>query len=173
MKFNRLIRMLFALLVIFANAGCDQVTKNIVRQEISAHDRIEVVPNYFTLMKIENTGAALSLGSNLPPLLKTIFLQLVPALILVLLFGYMMWDRRLSKTSLLAFSFIIGGGLGNIYDRVLYNSVTDFMYIKAGVFHTGVFNMADLSVTIGTAILLIHYSQKYWSDRQIASISDS
>jgi len=56
----------------------------------------------------------------------------------------------------LAFSFIIGGGIGNIYDRILYGSVTDFMYLELGSWHTGIFNMADVSVVIGTALLLIN-----------------
>ena len=51
---------------------------------------------------------------------------------------------------------MIGGGIGNIYDRILHGSVTDFLYIDlGGVFHTGVFNVADLCITVGISIILI------------------
>ncbi len=51
---------------------------------------------------------------------------------------------------------MIGGGIGNIYDRIVHGSVTDFLYIDlGGIFHTGVFNVADLCITIGISIILI------------------
>ena len=57
---------------------------------------------------------------------------------------------------MIALSFIIGGGIGNIYDRILYNSVTDFMYFELGSFHTGIFNMADVSVVVGGFLILLN-----------------
>ena len=54
----------------------------------------------------------------------------------------------------LAFAFVIGGGIGNLIDRIAYGSVTDFLLIKLGMFKTGIFNMADMSVTTGVLILL-------------------
>jgi signal peptidase II len=67
--------------------------------------------------------------------------------------------RTLQKTNLnrwlvLAFAFVIGGGMGNLIDRIAYGSVTDFFQIKFGLFKTGIFNMADVSVTIGVFLLL-------------------
>ena len=51
-------------------------------------------------------------------------------------------------------SFAIGGGIGNIYDRLVHGSVTDFMHINFGLFQTGIFNMADVSITTGMFIFL-------------------
>ena len=51
---------------------------------------------------------------------------------------------------------IIGGGIGNIYDRILYSSVTDFLYLEFGKLHTGIFNMADVSVVIGVLLILVN-----------------
>lgn len=51
-------------------------------------------------------------------------------------------------------SFVIGGGIGNLYDRVLYGSVTDFMHLKFGIFQTGIFNMADVSIMLGMLIIV-------------------
>ena len=50
---------------------------------------------------------------------------------------------------LIGLCFVIGGGVGNLFDRMVYGSVTDFLYLKFGVFQTGIFNMADVSIMTG------------------------
>ncbi|MCH9661864.1 MAG: signal peptidase II, partial [Bacteroidetes bacterium] len=114
-----------------------------------------VVEDNFVLTKVENTGAALSLGENLSPNVKVLLLQLLPLLVLILMFIYIIREQKISHSRVLALSFIIGGGVGNIYDRILYGSVTDFMYLELGAVHTGIFNMADVSVVVGVSLLLI------------------
>ena len=57
---------------------------------------------------------------------------------------------------LFAVILIVGGGIGNLYDRIAYGSVTDFMHIKFGVLQTGVFNVADMSIMAGMFIILFH-----------------
>jgi signal peptidase II len=52
--------------------------------------------------------------------------------------------------------FLIGGGIGNIYDRIKFGSVTDFLHIDFILFRTGIFNLADVSIMIGIGILLLH-----------------
>ena len=64
-------------------------------------------------------------------------------------------DKKLDNLSLVGFSLIIGGGVANIFDRVVYGSVTDFLFINLGFFKTGIFNIADLSVTTGMILILI------------------
>jgi len=66
----------------------------------------------------------------------------------------------LDKTSIIGFSLIIGGGIGNIFDRIVYGSVTDFLYLNFEFFKTGIFNIADLSVTIGMILILISSFKK-------------
>ena len=55
---------------------------------------------------------------------------------------------------MIGLSFIIGGGIGNIYDRIVHGSVTDFLHIDLGLFRTGIFNMADVSIMVGMGIVL-------------------
>ena len=65
-------------------------------------------------------------------------------------------NKTLDKKSIIGFSCIAGGGIANVYDRFMYGSVTDFLFMDfGGVFKTGVFNIADLSVTTGMVLLLI------------------
>jgi len=153
---NRLIKILVSLIVIFCNISCDQITKEKVRNEISKNETIKVVNDNFILTKVENTGAAMGLGENLNPKLKIALLQILPVLVLFLMFIYIIREKKISKLNLIALSFIIGGGIGNIYDRILYNSVTDFMYLEFGGLHTGIFNMADVSVVVGTLLMLLN-----------------
>ena len=68
----------------------------------------------------------------------------------------------LRQIGLIGFCLIIGGGIANIYDRILYGSVTDFLFIDlGGIFKTGIFNIADLSVTTGMLLFLLKSKEKY------------
>ena len=70
--------------------------------------------------------------------------------------GYILFTSGLDKLFIVGLTFIIGGGIGNMIDRVLYGSVTDFMLIDLGLVKTGIFNAADVSVMIGTGMILLH-----------------
>src|SRR5690606_36186942 len=107
-------------------------------------ENISLISQYFTLTKVENTGALLSIASDLPQTLKFILLSGIPVLALAFGIGYMFFRKDISKMSMLALSFAIGGGIGNIYDRIIYGSVTHFLHIDLGIFQTGIFNMADV-----------------------------
>lgn len=156
MKINRLTKILIGLILVFANVSCDQITKKNVRNNIDSNERIEVVNDNFVLTKVENTGVALGFGSDFHPNIKLIIFQLLPIVVLLYMFFYLMKKEEILRINFIAITFIIGGGIGNIIDRIFYNSVTDFMYLEIGPFHTGIFNMADLSVTIGAAALLLN-----------------
>lgn len=154
MKTRRLTKLILGLILIISNISCDQITKKEVREHINSHERIEVVKDNLILTKVENTGAALSFGSDFHPTIKLFIFQLMPILVLLYLCYYLYKREDISKLNFVAFTFFIGGGIGNIVDRVLYNSVTDFMYLEIGPLHTGIFNMADVSVTIAVILLL-------------------
>ena len=164
MQGKRLTKLIIGLLLIISNISCDQITKKEVRDNIESNERIQVVKDNFILTKVENTGAALSFGSDFPPIIKLFIFQIMPIVVLFYLFYFLYKREDVSKINFVAFTFFIGGGIGNIIDRILYNSVTDFMYLEVGSIHTGVFNMADVSVTI--AAILLAYSSIF-SKRKI------
>ena len=109
------------------------------------------------LTKVENSGAFLSLGDSLPLLSKQILLFLLPSAALLIMLFWLMLHIDMQKRMLFALSCIIGGGAGNIYDRIVYGSVTDFLYIHYGLFKTGIFNAADVSIMFGTFFLIGSY----------------
>jgi len=160
MRSQRIIKNIAFLLVLLANIGCDQISKKIARQELGDYERISVIKHYFTLTKVENTGAFLSVGSALPDFLKFFLLSIVPLLALSYGIVYLVTKQNLTKMSALALSFAIGGGIGNIYDRIIHGSVTDFMHIDFGFFQTGIFNMADVSIMVGMGLFILQSSMK-------------
>ncbi len=142
------------ILLVLLNIGCDQISKDVVRKNVVANDYIEVVGNNLILTNVENTGAMLGFGQNLPPILKVILLQAIPVIILLVLLYRILRKRNLDKFMVIAFAFVIGGGIGNLIDRITHGSVTDFFLIELGFFKTGIFNMADVSVTLGVLMIL-------------------
>jgi signal peptidase II len=133
----------------------DQFSKFWIRNNIESYNEIELIGSFFTLIRVENSGAFLGMGSELSYIPKLILLIIFPILVLVAVSIYTYVDKKLDNLSLVGFSLIIGGGLANIFDRIVYGSVTDFLYINLGFFKTGIFNIADLSVTTGMILILI------------------
>ena len=145
---------LYIILLVMLNVGCDQISKEIVRKKVDSKDFIELIDNHFILTNIENKGAMLGFGANFSPLVKRLFLQGLPLIVLLILLYRTLTKTDLNKWILVAFTFVIGGGIGNLMDRIMYGSVTDFFQIRLGFFRTGIFNMADVSVTLGVLLIL-------------------
>lgn len=142
------------LLLLTLNFSCDQFSKRIVRNEIRDYENISIIKENFTLTRVENTGAFLSLGDNMPYIFRLIILTGLPLLFLLYGLYFLFTKRNLPMTMQIALCFLIGGGVGNLYDRILHGSVTDFMHMDFYLFQTGVFNFADISIMIGISILL-------------------
>lgn len=151
----RISRTVGIIILILANIAIDQISKAIVRVEVIPGEIIPVINDTFILTNVENSGAFLGLGSDLSPLLKILLLLILPLLVLGFVIYYILKNKDLDRLSLIAFCCIIGGGIANVYDRIIYGSVTDFFHIDlGGVFRTGIFNVADMSVTFGMIMLL-------------------
>ncbi|WP_370478736.1 signal peptidase II [Tamlana flava] len=155
-------RSIYIIAVIVLTIAADQISKVIVREtiigrtEFNPGERIHLIGDAFILMNVENTGAFLGMGSDLNPTLRIILLLILPILVLGFVLRYIIKDKSLGNWSLFAFASIIGGGIANVFDRIVYGSVTDFLFIDLGsVFKTGIFNLADLSVTTGMIILVV------------------
>ena len=152
----KLSRTLSIVLLIIANIAIDQISKFIVRAEIDQNEIIQLIGDTFIMTKVENSGAFLGMGSDLSPVLKWILLLILPVIVLGGVIYYILTNKTLDRLSLIAFCCIIGGGIANVFDRFIYGSVTDFFHIDlGGVFRTGIFNVADMSVSFGMILLII------------------
>lgn len=149
-------RSTYIMVVIALTITVDQITKVLVRTYIAANETIPLIGEYFSLHNVENEGAFLGMGSELNESLRIVLLLILPIIVLTFVLRYVLKDKTLDKWSLFAFAGIIGGGIANIFDRIVFGSVTDFFFIKlTDVLRTGIFNMADLSVTTGMIILVL------------------
>lgn len=109
-----------------------------------------------TLLLTENTGAFLGLGANLSPAVRTLLFTIAVGAVLIGV-AFALVTNRFDRTSdAIAASFILGGGLANLYERIVNEGgVTDFLYLEAGPLHTGVFNVADIAITFGVIWLFV------------------
>ena len=155
MHTSKLFRTIMLLLIVAGNVGCDQLSKNVVRKNISQTETMHLLNNHLVLMNVENTGAFLSLGTSLPSPLRWLTLSLFPVLALTVALFYLLIYRHNSLLFSVGLCFVIGGGIGNVTDRLLYGSVTDFLFIRAGIFRTGIFNLADMSIMTGACLIII------------------
>lgn len=160
MKIKPALRTLLIVVILASNIGYDQVTKNIVRQNVSYHEQIVLIDNHLTLTKTENGGAFLGFGDTLPEPLKLLLLTILPIGLMGLSLLFLVKKNNLSNLIILGACFMIGGGIGNIYDRIVYGSVTDFLHIDFVLFQTGIFNMADVSIMIGAFLILLEVFSK-------------
>ncbi|WP_417876188.1 signal peptidase II [Winogradskyella sediminis] len=150
-------RNLFIILLVAFNIAIDQISKVIVRSTMirGGKGQINVIQDYFQLIWVENKGAFLGMGSDMNPTLRLVFLLVLPAIVLAYVTYYIVKTKELDRMSLIAFCCIVGGGIANVFDRIVFGQVTDFFYIDlGGVFKTGIFNVADMSVTAGMIVLL-------------------
>lgn len=155
MQKKKTIKYILLVLLVALNVGCDQVSKIIVREKVDYHENISLIKDHFTLTKVENTGAFLSMGDQLPEAVRFIVLSLLPILVLGFGLYYLFTQKDLPVLMQLGMCCLLGGGIGNIYDRLKFGSVTDFLHIDFGLFSTGVFNFADVSIMVGIGLLLI------------------
>ena len=136
------------------NFGCDQLSKRIVRSRVDSYEKIPIVKGHFTLTNVENKGAFLSVGHSLPDQFKTVFLAVLPLVALGIALLYLFLNDRITALRAAGICFLVGGGLGNILDRLFYGSVTDFLHLQYGAFQTGIFNLADVSIVIGLILIV-------------------
>jgi signal peptidase II len=152
MKDRRPWLLLIAVLVILA----DRLTKTWVAHHIMEGDAITVIPRVFRITHVLNPGAAFSLFTDSPNpalthrlLVGFSILAAVVILVILLRIG-----RRFSATAI-ALALILGGTLGNLWDRLRYGMVTDFLEVHIVHYHWPDFNVADSCIVIGGILLVL------------------
>lgn len=141
----------------------DQVTKTyFVVRLAEGHinsvgvDRITVIEGFFYFSYTYNKGAAWSFLSDAE--WGQIFFKILSAIALVAFFFFYVYvNKKGYKWLKTAMIFIIGGTIGNYIDRLAYNCVADFISLVFGTYHFPVFNLADVYMTVGVIMLIIHY----------------
>ncbi len=150
---NKITILVFVLLIC---VGCDQSTKYTARHFLAGEAPVSLVGDIFRLTYAENSGAFLSLGANLPAHIRQIIFVFMTAIFLIGFLLFILRSQDLNALALYSSAFILGGGVGNLIDRVVnQGAVIDFMNIGIGSIRTGIFNVADLAISIGVLFFAI------------------
>jgi signal peptidase II len=135
----------------------DRLSKDAIERSINSFDAISIIPSWLRLIHTENAGAAFGvLSEGAHPLLRSALLIGVSGLVLLYV-ASALWSRAssyASTTTRFALGLILGGALGNMYDRVVHGSVTDFIEVYHGAWSFPAFNVADSAITVGAILLL-------------------
>jgi signal peptidase II len=148
------------LLIALAVVILDRTTKWIVIKTIPLEDVIPIVPGFFRLTHLENTGAAFSLFAESTSPFRTALLIAFSLAALVVVCLLLWRGRHEFNSSTLALSLILGGAVGNLWDRLSDGKVTDFLDFYIGVHHWPPFNVADSAIVVGALLLLLRMMRK-------------
>ena len=134
----------------------DRLTKWLIETHVSFLDTLRVIPGFFDIVHTENRGVAFSLFNDSTSQWRTALLVLFSMVAVVLVGGFIFRRAdRLDRYSLAGFALILGGALGNVFDRIVWGRVTDFLDFYIGPYHWPAFNVADSAIVAGSALLLI------------------
>lgn len=138
---------LFLIFIIFL---IDQITKIIISNNINLNGSVTVIKNFFNLTYVKNTGAAFGFFSG-----KTLLITIISVFIFVYLLMELIKNKSNIKIINLSFSFILGGLIGNLYDRIVLGYVRDFMDFT--IFNKGfaIFNIGDAFIVVGCFMFII------------------
>ena len=128
----------------------DRLTKVWVEARVGVYDTIVVAPGLFNIVHSENRGMAFGIGNDG----ATPFTRIVLIAVSLVILGVLAWGFRSARhtahpSDALALFVVASGALGNLYDRIVYGQVTDFLDVYVGTHHWPTFNVADSAITVG------------------------
>jgi signal peptidase II len=146
---------IFYLLIALAVVLLDRWTKRLVAQRISLYSHIQIIPGFFRLTHTENTGAAFSLFADSSAPWKTGLLIAFSGIALLVV-SILLWkNERAHVATGVGLALIMGGALGNLWDRLARGRVIDFLLFYFKRYQWPVFNLADSAIVIGAGLLVL------------------
>jgi signal peptidase II len=135
----------------------DRLTKWIIETRVSFSDTFVVIPGFFEIVHSQNRGAAFGLFAETSSAWRKLLLIGFSTVALVVL-TVMLWrSSRLDRKTRFALALILGGAMGNVFDRIRWDRVTDFLLFYIGSYQWPAFNAADSAIVIGSALLLLDF----------------
>ncbi len=148
----------------------DRVTKNYVATHITMGSGVVVIPRVFRITHVLNTGAAFSMfadsASPVAVRIGLVSFSLIAAMAVL----FMLWKYgKAWSASAVGFALVLGGAIGNLYDRAVYHYVVDFLEVHIFSYHFPDFNVADSCITVG-AVLLV--AEMIWGSKAGQQVSE-
>ena len=128
----------------------DQFIKIVVNKSMNLYDQIKIIPNFFTIFYVRNTGAAFSILED-----NTILLTIISVIFIVVLDRFIKQEKSFTKLKVLSLGMIMGGIFGNLIDRIIHHAVIDYLSFKIINYEFPVFNLADIGITVGVVLLIL------------------
>jgi signal peptidase II len=134
----------------------DRLTKDVIKTHVTAWETLRVIPGFFNIVHAENPGVAFGFLAESTSAWRNVFLIGLSVTVLVFI-SALLWKGRGPENWLLrvGLALVLGGALGNLYDRVVHGTVTDFVEVYAGQHYFPAFNVADSAISVGAALLLL------------------
>lgn len=133
----------------------DQVSKYVVEKSITIGARHEIIPGLVNLVRTSNAGVAFGLGADSTAPWMGPVLILFSGAVIMLLVWLLATNRAGGALGQWGLALILGGAAGNVLDRVLRRSVTDFIDFHVGEHHWYTFNLADSAIVLGAALVVL------------------
>jgi signal peptidase II len=143
------------LLTLGLTVGGDQISKRIAERVLPARGPVEVLHGALRFELASNRGAFLGLGNRLPGNARAVLFVVAVGIGLFAALAFLLRTRNWPVRRIVAAGLVVGGGVGNLIDRIVRGPVTDFLVLRVGPLHTGIFNLADACILAGGAWLLL------------------
>ena len=145
----------------------DRLTKWIVDRHVSFFDTYPVIPGFFDIVRSQNRGVAFGIFNDSTSEWRTLLLVLA-SIAAVVVVSVMLWRaRQLDRLTHCGLALILGGAAGNVFDRIVWGRVTDFLLFYIRDYQWPAFNMADSAIVIGSGLLMVNLLR---SKRQAANV---
>jgi len=146
----------WGLLVVVPCYVLDQVVKFAILSHLKIGEGFTVIPGFFDIIHVRNTGAAFGILRGLPETYRTLFFFCITVLACVAIVLIFRSDKESSWFFKLVLSLILAGAIGNLTDRLILKEVVDFLHVHVGRYHWPTFNLADSYISLGMVGLIIH-----------------
>jgi len=145
----------YHLLIAVAVLALDRYTKWLISHRLTMHDSITVIPGFFRIIHTENPGAAFGIFADSPSQWKVALLILF-SVVALLIVSALLWKTSHTMTSTgVGLALILGGAVGNLWDRIVSHRVVDFLLFYVGHYQWPAFNVADSAIVVGAALLVL------------------
>jgi signal peptidase II len=133
----------------------DRWTKSWIQNQFDLNESISVIDGFFNITYVRNTGVAFGIFSSISSPAKSVLLSIFTAVAALAVIGYSLRSPIGNRLLQAALALVLGGALGNLYDRIAYGYVVDFLELYAGAYHWPAFNVSDSAITLGVVLLAL------------------
>jgi signal peptidase II len=143
------------LLVVIGILVLDRWSKATIQSRFDLNESASVIDGFFNITYVQNTGVAFGIFSSISSPAKSLLLSVFTAFAAVIVIVYSARTPVRNRLLQVALALILGGAIGNLYDRLAFGYVVDFLEFYVSSYHWPSFNVADSAITVGVFLLAL------------------